>query len=125
MHPLDIHWVLAFGSVALVAGASLTGMLALSVNPGRLARVMPALVGEMCVTELAVCENESLPTISQRLRVLRGENLITRRRRGKHINYALADQHVMDLVFNALPHATERPAAIPAQLIDLEKAKTT
>jgi ArsR family transcriptional regulator, lead/cadmium/zinc/bismuth-responsive transcriptional repressor len=66
--------------------------------------------GEMCVTEIAECEKETLSTISQRLRVLRGENIVLRRRRGKHINYALADQHVMDLVFNALAHATERPA---------------
>jgi DNA-binding transcriptional ArsR family regulator len=66
--------------------------------------------GEMCVTELAATEGESLSTISQRLRVLRAESLVVRRRRGKHINYALADQHVMDLVFNALAHATERPA---------------
>ena len=67
--------------------------------------------GEMCVTELAACERESLPTISQRLRVLRAESLIVRRRRGKHINYALADQHVMDLVFNALAHQFRRPVS--------------
>jgi DNA-binding transcriptional ArsR family regulator len=66
--------------------------------------------GEMCVTELAETEGESLSTISQRLRILRAENLVVGRRQGKHINYALADQHVMDLVFNALAHATERPA---------------
>lgn len=94
-------------------------------DPSRLRILARLAQGEMCVTELAVCEQESLPTISQRLRVLRGENLISRRRRGKHINYALADQHVMDLVFNALAHATERPAAIPAQQIHFEKEKTT
>jgi ArsR family transcriptional regulator, lead/cadmium/zinc/bismuth-responsive transcriptional repressor len=65
--------------------------------------------GEACVTELAESEGESISTISQRLRVLRNENLVVRKRRGKHINYALADQHVMDLVFNALAHASEHP----------------
>jgi ArsR family transcriptional regulator, lead/cadmium/zinc/bismuth-responsive transcriptional repressor len=94
-------------------------------DPSRLRILSRLAQGEMCVTELAVCEQESLPTISQRLRILRAENLITRRRRGKHINYALADQHVMDLVFNALAHATERPAAIPAEQIHFEKEKTT
>jgi ArsR family transcriptional regulator, lead/cadmium/zinc/bismuth-responsive transcriptional repressor len=69
--------------------------------------------GEMCVTEIAASEGESLSTISQRLRVLRSENIIVRRRRGKHINYGLADQHVMDLVVNALAHASEGPAAVP------------
>jgi ArsR family transcriptional regulator, lead/cadmium/zinc/bismuth-responsive transcriptional repressor len=65
--------------------------------------------GEACVTELAESEGDSISTISQRLRVLRNENLVVRKRRGKHINYALADQHVMDLVFNALAHASEHP----------------
>lgn len=67
--------------------------------------------GEACVTELAESEKESLSTISQRLRVLRGENLIARRREGKHILYSLADQHIFDLVFNALAHASEHKPA--------------
>jgi ArsR family transcriptional regulator, lead/cadmium/zinc/bismuth-responsive transcriptional repressor len=66
--------------------------------------------GEACVTELALAESESISTISQRLRVLRSEHLVVRKRRGKHINYGLADQHVMDLIFNALAHASEVPA---------------
>lgn len=44
MHPLDIHWVYTFGSVGLVAGASFTGMLALSFSPHRLSRVIPPLI---------------------------------------------------------------------------------
>ena len=84
-------------------------------EPARLRIVSRLAQGEMCVTELAAVEGESLSTISQRLRVLRSENIIVRRRRGKHINYGLADQHVMDLVFNALAHATERPAAVPGR----------
>jgi len=80
-------------------------------EPSRLRLLSRLAQGEMCVTELAASERESLSTISQRLRVLRSENIILRRRRGKHINYALADQHVMELVFNALAHATERPAS--------------
>jgi ArsR family transcriptional regulator, lead/cadmium/zinc/bismuth-responsive transcriptional repressor len=63
--------------------------------------------GEVCVTEVATAENEEISTISQRLRVLRAEGLVSRRRRGKHILYGLADQHVVDLVFNALAHANE------------------
>lgn len=83
-------------------------------DPARLRLLLSKLAqGEMCVTELAVSEGESLSTISQRLRVLRSENIIVRRRRGKHISYGLADQHVMDLVFNALAHASERPASMP------------
>lgn len=83
-------------------------------EPSRLRLLSRLAQGEMSVSELAGAEHESLSTISQRLRVLRSENLIIRRRRGKHISYALADQHVMDLVFNALAHAAEGN-------IDLEK----
>jgi DNA-binding transcriptional ArsR family regulator len=90
-------------------------------EPSRLRLLSRLAQGEMCVTELAASEGESLSTISQRLRVLRSESIIVRRRRGKHINYALADQHVMDLVFNALAHATERPASGPSRQTDFEK----
>ena len=92
-------------------------------EPARLRILSRLAQGEMCVTELAASEGESLSTISQRLRVLRSENIILRRRRGKHINYALADQHVMDLVFNALAHATERPAAVSDQRGESESEK--
>lgn len=90
-------------------------------EPSRLRLLSRLAQGEMCVTELAASERESLSTISQRLRVLRHENIIVRRRLGKHINYALADQHVMDLVLNALAHATERPASGPSRQTEFEK----
>jgi zinc and cadmium transporter len=44
MHPLDIHWIYTFGSVALVAAVSFTGMVALSLSPHRLSRTIPLLV---------------------------------------------------------------------------------
>jgi zinc and cadmium transporter len=44
MHPLDIHWIYTFGSVALVAAVSFTGMVALSLSPHRLSRIIPLLV---------------------------------------------------------------------------------
>jgi DNA-binding transcriptional ArsR family regulator len=82
-------------------------------EPSRL-RLMALLAnGERCVTELAEAEGEELSTISQRLRVLRAENIVVRRRRGKHINYALADEHMIDLIATVLAHAAEpsRPVA--------------
>jgi ArsR family transcriptional regulator, lead/cadmium/zinc/bismuth-responsive transcriptional repressor len=94
-------------------------------EPARLRLLSRLAHGEMCVTELAAAEKESVSTISQRLRVLRSEDLIVRRRRGKHIDYGLADQHVLDLVFNALAHASERPAAVPIPNEDFEKENLT
>ncbi len=61
--------------------------------------------GERCVTELADSVGASLSTVSQRLRVLRSEGLLARRREGKHIYYSLVDDHVAELVANALAHA--------------------
>jgi DNA-binding transcriptional ArsR family regulator len=62
---------------------------------------------EYCVTELVAKLGEKFPTVSQRLRILRGEGLIIRRRQGTHLFYALADRHVADLIHNALAHAEE------------------
>ncbi|HEV3082290.1 MAG TPA: helix-turn-helix domain-containing protein, partial [Gemmataceae bacterium] len=50
---------------------------------------------------------EKFSTVSQRLRMLRTEGLVKRRRAGNHLFYALSDRHVADLVQNALAHADE------------------
>lgn len=63
--------------------------------------------GEMCVTEIADLTSEQISTVSQRLRLLRSERLVANRREGKHIFYSLADDHVKQLVSNALQHASE------------------
>jgi ArsR family transcriptional regulator, lead/cadmium/zinc/bismuth-responsive transcriptional repressor len=59
------------------------------------------------VTELALAEGESLSVISQRLRILRAENLVIRERHGKHVQYALADRHVVELLTNVMAHSGE------------------
>ncbi len=66
---------------------------------------------ELCVTEIVAAVGEKFTTVSQRLRLLRAEGLIVRRREGNHLYYALADRHVVDLILNALAHATELDAA--------------
>jgi ArsR family transcriptional regulator len=66
--------------------------------------------GEMCVTEIVAAVNEKFSTVSQRLRILRSEGLIARRREGTHVFYRLADRHVVDLIRNALAHADELEA---------------
>jgi DNA-binding transcriptional ArsR family regulator len=70
--------------------------------------------GELCVTEIVAAANEKFSTVSQRLRILRTEGLLVRRRDGNHLFYALADRHVADLIQNALAHAHELDAT-PAQ----------
>jgi ArsR family transcriptional regulator len=65
----------------------------------------------LCVTEIVAAVQEKCSTVSQRLRILRSEGLIARRRDGNHVYYALADRHVADLILNALAHAGELNAA--------------
>jgi ArsR family transcriptional regulator, lead/cadmium/zinc/bismuth-responsive transcriptional repressor len=65
---------------------------------------------ELCVTEIVAAVGEKFTTVSQRLKLLRSEGLIVRRREGNHIYYALADRHVVDLILNALAHAKELDA---------------
>ena len=77
-------------------------------------RLLEVLVrGEACVSELAELSGESISTVSHRLRLLRGESLVARRKEGRHCFYAIADGHVTDLVLNALDHASETQAAGP------------
>jgi ArsR family transcriptional regulator, lead/cadmium/zinc/bismuth-responsive transcriptional repressor len=63
--------------------------------------------GEWCVTELAEAAGVGLSTVSQQLRLLRAERIVSRRRAGKHIFYSLADAHVSDLIESAIEHAAE------------------
>lgn len=80
----------------------------------RLRLLVTLAQGEACVSDAAAWAGDELSTVSQRLRVLRAEGLVSRRREGKRILYGLADRHVADLIFNALEHAMEgRPASEP------------
>jgi DNA-binding transcriptional ArsR family regulator len=69
------------------------------------------LEGEWCVSDLAEASGDGLSTVSQRLKVLRSERLVRRRRDGKHVLYSLADEHVAALIRSALDHAAHDPQA--------------
>lgn len=94
-------------SVNQVALEKAAGLMKALGDVPRMRLVALLAQGEACVSELAAAESENLSTVSQRLKVLRTEGLVVRRREGKHINYALTDQHIVDLIFNALAHASE------------------
>ena len=97
-------------SVGDAALARAAGLFRAAGEPSRLRLLELLLHGELCVTEVAELTREELSTVSQRLRVLRTEHLVSRRRDGKHIYYALADDHVADLIRAVLAHASEEPA---------------
>jgi DNA-binding transcriptional ArsR family regulator len=83
-------------------------------DPARL-RILELLAqGEYCVTEIVTTLRDKFSTVSQRLRLLRGEGLVLRRREGTHLYYTLADRHVADLIHNALAHAGELTSGVAA-----------
>ena len=63
--------------------------------------------GEWCVTELAAAAGTPLAAVSQQLGVLRAQRIVRHRRAGKHIYYSLLDEHVIEMIQNALDHAAE------------------
>jgi DNA-binding transcriptional ArsR family regulator len=77
-------------------------------DASRLRLLTRLVAGEICVTELADLEEEKLTTISARLKTLHAVRLVKRRRQAKHVYYAAADAHVLDLVQSAIKHAAER-----------------
>lgn len=77
-------------------------------DASRLRIVTMLAVREMCVSDITAAMNDNLSAVSQRLKLLRSERIVRTRREGKHIFYALADDHVAELVRNALDHASEQ-----------------
>lgn len=79
-----------------------------ALGDGARLRLLEMLVrGEACVSELADATDEPVSTVSHRLRLLRDAGLVSRRREGKHVYYAMTDGHVAGLVLHALDHAAE------------------
>jgi ArsR family transcriptional regulator, lead/cadmium/zinc/bismuth-responsive transcriptional repressor len=83
-------------------------------DPERLQLLVRLAQGEACVSELAEEEREKITTVSARLKTLHAVRLVRRRREAKHVFYSLADEHVFPLVSNAIDHAAESRAAVPA-----------
>ncbi len=62
---------------------------------------------EMCVCDLANLLSMTKSAISHQLRELRLANLVKFRKSGKTVYYSLADDHVTNLIINALNHIKE------------------
>jgi DNA-binding transcriptional ArsR family regulator len=116
--------------IAHTSGESVTGEADLSAagalfkalgSPLRLA-VVTALdeSGPLCVHELVARVGAPQPLVSQHLRILRANDLVRSVRRGKEIEYDIADVHVAHIVADAVRHAAERrrPRSIPPDARD-------
>ncbi len=62
---------------------------------------------ELCVCDLALIMNMSLPAISHHLRLLKMMRLVKTRRDGKQVFYRLDDDHVVELISVAEEHFRE------------------
>lgn len=76
--------------------------------PGRL-RVMWLLAekGEQSVGQLGELLQMDQSALSHQLRILRQVKLVEATRRGRHIFYQVADQHVLHIIHDAIVHANE------------------
>jgi ArsR family transcriptional regulator len=64
--------------------------------------------GELCVCDIAALAGISESAVSHQLRLLRGMRLVRPRRAGRLVYYTLDDQHIMELLRQALTHVEEQ-----------------
>lgn len=71
-------------------------------------RILDALsAGELCVCDIASLVGISESAVSHQLRLLRGMRLVRPRRAGRLVYYAVDDQHILELLNQALTHVEE------------------
>jgi ArsR family transcriptional regulator, lead/cadmium/zinc/bismuth-responsive transcriptional repressor len=71
-------------------------------------RILDALSGgELCVCDIASLVGLSESAVSHQLRLLRGMRLVRPRRSGRLVYYAVDDQHILELLAQALTHVEE------------------
>jgi ArsR family transcriptional regulator len=63
--------------------------------------------GELCVCDIAAQVGISESAVSHQLRLLRGMRLVRPRRAGRLVYYAIDDQHILELLKQALTHVQE------------------
>ena len=76
-------------------------------DPARLQTLTLLAATPSSVSQLAEAMQERIGTVSARLKVLLQARLVSRRRQGQSAVYSIADEHVFQLIANALEHADE------------------
>jgi DNA-binding transcriptional ArsR family regulator len=73
-------------------------------------RIISALADcELCVHELAAALEMTHSAVSHQLGTLREMRLVKFRKEGRHVFYALDDDHISDLFHQALEHISHEP----------------
>jgi ArsR family transcriptional regulator len=92
----------------LLADPSTAGQLAqvfrAMADPTRVRIISALACAEMCVGDIAAALEMSVSAVSHQLRLLRDLRVVRKRRDGKHIYYALDDEHIQELFALGLEH---------------------
>lgn len=81
-------------------------------DPSRLKIINALLLSEMCVCDIAAIMDMSQPAISHHLKVLRQTQLVKYRKEGKVVYYSLDDEHVSNIFYQGLLHASEQKSNV-------------
>lgn len=87
--------------------AELAEMFSLLGDPNRLRIVLSCLYEPVSVGEMAGRLGLSASLVSHHLRLLRAARLLRAERRGKHVFYIAADDHVRDMLSDMVSHVAE------------------
>ena len=87
--------------------ARLSELFRMFGDPTRV-RILSALaISELCVCHLAGLLGVTVSAVSHQLRLLKTAGLVSCRREGKTVIYALADDHVRIMLENGMEHVLE------------------
>lgn len=76
-------------------------------DPTRLKILSLLRAGEVCVHQLVEVLEMTQSAVSHQLRTLRAARLVGFKKRGRHVYYRLADDHVREMLDNVLSHSRE------------------
>ncbi len=76
----------------------------LLAEPARLKIVLALLEGEMCVYHLLEVCDGTYSGVSHQLRILKDNNIVVSEKRGKNVEYSIADAHVKEIVEKGVAH---------------------
>lgn len=76
-------------------------------DPTRLKILSLLREGEVCVHQIVETLEMTQSAVSHQLRTLRGARLVMFKKRGRHVYYRLADDHVREMLDGVLSHSRE------------------
>jgi DNA-binding transcriptional ArsR family regulator len=73
-------------------------------DPTRVRMVKALADTEWCVSDLTEALGMDQPAVSHQLKYLREMGLVDWKKRGRHVYYSLADEHLHDILLSSIQH---------------------